>query len=154
LIDLAEREGFASAGVRTAGGPKAMPAIRNNERAMLPSPHWVELLWRRLQSVALPEIGGKVPKGLPKGLRFYKYSFGQRFKMHKDGPWHEDGLGSQFTFLIYLNDDFTGGDTDFREFRVKPEPGAALLFLHDTWHEGAAVESGIKYVLRSDVLYG
>jgi hypothetical protein len=154
LIALAEREGFASAGVRTADGPKAMPAIRNNERAMLPSPSWVELLWQRLQGVALPEVGGQTPKGLPRDLRFYRYAPGQRFKMHKDGPWHEDGLTSRLTLLVYLNDGFTGGDTDFREFRVKPETGAALLFIHDTWHEGAAVESGTKYVLRSDVLYG
>ena len=154
LIDLAEREGFSSAGVRTADGPKAMPAVRNNERAMLPSAHWVELLWRRLQSVELPEVAGQIARGLPRDLRFYRYAPGQRFKMHKDGPWHEDGLTSQLTFLVYLNDGFTGGDTDFREFRVKPEAGAALLLVHDTWHEGAAVESGIKYVLRSDVLYG
>jgi hypothetical protein len=87
-------------------------------------------------------------------IRRARFPPGQRFKMHKDGPWHEDGLTSRLTLLVYLNDDFTGGDTDFREFRVKPEPGAALLFIHDTWHEGAAVESGTKYVLRSDVLYG
>lgn len=55
---------------------------------------------------------------------------------------------------VYPNDGFTGGDTDFRAFRVKPEAGAALLFIHDTWHEGAAIESGTKYVLRSDVMYG
>lgn len=154
LISLAEREGFASAGVRTADGPKAMPGIRNNERAMLPSPHWIELLWARLGQVALPEVAGQMPTGLPKDLRFYKYSPGQRFKMHKDGPWHEDGLTSQLTLLVYLNHGFTGGDTDFREFRVKPEVGAALLFIHDTWHEGAVIESGTKYVLRSDVMYG
>ncbi|WP_269759142.1 2OG-Fe(II) oxygenase [Variovorax sp. E3] len=154
LIALAEAEGFASAGVRTADGPKPMPAIRNNERAMLPSPYWVDLLWQRLGEVALPELAAQSPKGLPKDLRFYKYTPGQRFKMHKDGPWHEDGLTSQLTLLVYLNDGFTGGETDFREFRVKPEAGAALLFVHDTWHEGAAVEAGVKYVLRSDVLYG
>ncbi|MFM9925632.1 2OG-Fe(II) oxygenase [Variovorax sp. H27-G14] len=154
LVSLAEREGFASAGVRTADGPKAMPTIRNNERAMLLSPVWVELLWQRLAHAALPEVGGQVPKGLPKDLRFYKYAPGQRFKMHKDGPWHEGGLTSQLTLLVYLNGGFTGGDTDFRDFRVTPSAGSALLFLHDTWHEGAAVEAGTKYVLRSDVLYG
>lgn len=34
-----------------------------------------------------------------------------------------------------------------------PRAGSALLFIHDTWHEGAAVTAGTKYVLRSDVLY-
>ena len=90
---------------------------------------------------------------LPRELRFYKYDPGQRFKMHKDGPWHEDGLSSKLTFLLYLNDDFTGGMTDFRDFSVTPQRGHALLFVHDTWHEGQAVQTGVKYVLRSDVMY-
>ena len=39
---------------------------------------------------------------------------------------------------------------------VTPEPGLALLHLHGDdclEHEGAEVLSGVKYVLRSDVLY-
>jgi len=28
-----------------------------------------------------------------------------------------------------------------------------LVFLHSIWHEGAVVESGEKYVLRTDVMY-
>ncbi|KAF1070818.1 2OG-Fe(II) oxygenase [Variovorax sp.] len=154
LIALAEREGFAAAGVRTADGPKAMPAIRNNERAMLAAPEWVALIWQRLRQVELPQLEGESALALPRELRFYKYLPGQRFKMHKDGPWREDGRTSRLTLLVYLNDGFTGGDTDFRDFRVKPEAGAALLFVHDTWHEGAAIEAGTKYVLRSDVMYG
>jgi hypothetical protein len=29
----------------------------------------------------------------------------------------------------------------------------ALVFVHEQLHEGAAVESGRKYVLRTDVMY-
>lgn len=154
LITLAEEAGFASAGVRTAQGQQAMPLVRNNERAMLECPPWVEMLWHRLSDVGLPTLSGEVPVGLPKDLRFYKYSAGQRFKMHKDGPWTEGGRTSRLTFLVYLNEAFEGGATDFRDFQVRPRTGDALLFVHDTWHEGAAVTSGVKYVLRSDVLYG
>ncbi|MFN7155900.1 MAG: prolyl hydroxylase family protein [Acidovorax sp.] len=154
LIGLAEAGGFSTAGVRTSGGPKAMPGVRNNERVLVESPHWVSLLSQRLTQVALPAIGAEVAKGLPKDLRFYKYSPGQRFKMHKDGPWTEAGLTSQLTLLVYLNEGFSGGDTSFREFTVEPCTGSALLFIHDTWHEGTAVTEGTKYVLRSDVLYG
>jgi len=48
LIVLAEREGFEAAGVRTAGGPKAMPLVRNNDRVLVESAVWVALLWQRL----------------------------------------------------------------------------------------------------------
>ena len=154
LIQLAQAGGFSAADVRASGGPKAMPMVRNNERVLVESPQWVALLWQRLTQVALPTMGVEVAKGLPKDLRFYKYSPGQRFKMHKDGPWTEAGLTSQLTLLVYLNEGFSGGDTSFREFTVQPRTGSALLFIHDTWHEGTAVTEGTKYVLRSDVLYG
>ncbi len=153
LVLLAEQEGFMAAGVRTIEGQRPMPSIRNNERVVLESPGWVALLWQRLRQIDLPEIDGSTAIGLPKDLRFYKYGPGQRFKMHKDGPWHENGLSSRLTFLVYLNDAFVGGATAFKEFQVVPETGTALAFVHDTWHEGVAVTEGSKYVLRSDVLF-
>ncbi|TXI24978.1 MAG: hypothetical protein E6Q67_01770 [Roseateles sp.] len=130
-----------------------MPRVRNNERTLVESPSWVALLWERLSQVELPTLDGAQAVGLPKDLRFYKYLPGQRFKMHKDGPWREGGLTSKLTLLVYLNDEFTGGATDFREFLVVPKTGMALLFVHDSWHEGAAVAAGTKYVVRSDVMY-
>ncbi len=36
---------------------------------------------------------------------------------------------------------------------VEPKLGSALLFQHHQLHTGRTVESGIKYVLRSDVMY-
>jgi hypothetical protein len=140
---------------------------------VLELPWWVALLWERiaphLTSHPTPQLtphptpqpsplppapAGQTAQGLPKDLRFYKYSAGERFKMHKDGAWTERGLTSQLTLLVYLNAGFEGGDTQFRDCTVTPQTGDALLFLHDTWHEGTAVTSGVKYVLRSDVLYG
>jgi 2OG-Fe(II) oxygenase superfamily len=73
--------------------------------------------------------------------------------MHKDGPWKERGLTSKLTLLIYLNDGFTGGETNFRTFEIVPTTGLLCLFEHPIWHEGAAVKTGTKFVLRSDVLY-
>ncbi|MFG6486128.1 prolyl hydroxylase family protein [Roseateles sp. BYS78W] len=153
LIALAERSGFDAASVRTEAGQQAMPRVRNNERTIVDESAWPARLWQRLKGIELPLVDGQSAVGLPRSLRFYKYLPGQRFKMHKDGPWREDELVSQLTLLVYLNDGFGGGCTDFRSFVVQPEAGSALLFLHDTWHEGAAVTDGVKYVLRSDVLY-
>lgn len=153
VIAQVEAQGFEAASVRTPAGPQMMAGVRNNERAMLDLPEWRRTLWERLAQAGLPVLEGAMAAGLPRDLRFYKYSAGQRFKMHKDGPWTEGGLSSRLTLLVYLNDSFAGGATDFRSFAVQPATGAALLFVHDTWHEGAAVTAGIKYVLRSDVMY-
>ena len=61
--------------------------------------------------------------------------------------------------MVYLNDGFGGGSTNFDlrypygEVEVVPKAGMALLFVHSFRHEGAVVTSGAKYVLRSDVMY-
>jgi hypothetical protein len=79
---------------------------------------------------------------------------------------------SLFTFLIYLNDEFEGGETTFflpsaREgsmnaYPVKPIQGSIALFPHgetegSLLHEGTGVRKGdqpsAKYVIRTDVLY-
>lgn len=62
--------------------------------------------------------------------------------------------------MVYLNSDFTGGETKFYDedgsrlrVAVRPERGMALGFVHLQLHEGAPVVSGRKYVLRTDVMY-
>jgi prolyl 4-hydroxylase len=57
--------------------------------------------------------------------------------------------------MIYLNEDFAGGETTFPEWDVciTPKTGMMLLFRHELLHAGEAVTRGRKYVLRSDVMY-
>ena len=62
------------------------------------------------------------------------------------------------TFLLYLNDDFTGGETGFpkRDIKVKPEKGKAALFfnlekdnknkLDDSYHAGLPPDTGVKWM--------
>ncbi|MNR71451.1 hypothetical protein D3C71_20770 [compost metagenome] len=153
LIELAERAGYEAATVRLAAGEASMPQVRNNGRCIVEAPGWTTLLWQRLSALPLAALGGGSPMGLPRALRFYRYRPGQRFKMHRDGPWAEGGLTSRLTALFYLNEGFEGGDTAFREARVQPACGDALVFVHSLWHEGAEVRAGEKLVLRSDVLF-
>ncbi len=153
LIDLAESSGFLAAGVRMPEGQVAMPLVRNNERCLVESAAWVDLIWNRLKILDLPVLEGRKSCGLPKDLRFYKYSVGQRFKRHKDGPWTENGRTSKLTLLVYLNQEFVGGSTDFQAIQIHALVGKLVLFTHPIWHEGTVVTGGVKYVLRSDVLY-
>ena len=51
---------------------------------------------------------------------------------------------------------FVGGHTQFFEpdqISVAPRRGMALVFHHPQLHEGAVIEEGVKYVLRTDVMY-
>ena len=94
--------------------------------------------------------------GLNERFRCYRYEPGQRFAPHRDGYFERnDRERSLLTFMIYLNDDFSGGETAFLSYgcSAKPRVGTALLFQHLLDHEGCVVRSGVKYVLRSDVMY-
>ena len=140
--------------------------VRNNERVILDDPALAVDLFDRSKPFLPAVIAGQGPTGFNERWRFYRYTPGQTFKPHRDGSymrvktWEE----SQVTFMIYLNDSMTGGETRFfadmeHAFRqrpylsVSPKKGMALLFLHSIWHEGAVVQSGTKYVLRTDIMY-
>jgi hypothetical protein len=75
---------------------------------------------------------------------------------------------SLFTFLIYLNDDFKGGETTFfipsvkegviNAYPIQPIMGSVAVFPHGEaqgalLHEGTGVVEGAKYVIRTDVEY-
>jgi prolyl 4-hydroxylase len=155
LIAKSEGIGFEEAKVNIDGGQKMMKMIRDNQRVMYTDPVYAFQLWKKLKPYIRPIIGNSFAIGLNEMLRFYKYSPGQRFKMHRDGSYiRNETEFSYYTFMIYLNDDYEGGQTKFEsgEF-VNPKKGTALIFEHSLKHEGARLTSGCKYVLRSDIMY-
>ncbi|KAL3652351.1 hypothetical protein CASFOL_002032 [Castilleja foliolosa] len=129
------------------------------------------------------KIRGKVAVGLNTNLRFYRYVAGQRFGRHIDESVDlGEGKRTYYTLLIYLsgglgktkamskNDDpsqdsldlLVGGETVFYGPRsslvaeVTPTEGMALVHIHGDkcmLHEARNVSKGIKYVLRSDVVF-
>lgn len=161
MIDEAEALGFESAGV--GPGQQRIEAIRNNDRIVLRCPSWGAGLQARLLGFGLPTIDRQQAVGFTDYWRVYRYMPGQRFKAHKDGAAEQDGMRSRLTFMVYLNAGFTGGETRFRArpgdargvpFDIAPETGKALLFAHERWHEGVPVLDGVKYAVRTDILYG
>jgi len=88
-------------------------------------------------------------------FRFYKYSEGQYFKWHQDGSVTQatDTI-SLLTLLVYLNDNFAQGYTQFPWDKIAPKTGTALIFPHKLTHRAIQPVGGVKYVLRTDVFYG
>jgi hypothetical protein len=118
-------------------------------------------LFERARPFLPPRMERRYLLGFNERFRFYRYDVGQAFRLHYDGSFERSTFeASCLTFMVYLNDGFTGGETAFYEHdgtprvRVAPEQGMALVFEHRQLHEGAPVESGRKYVLRTDVMYG
>jgi hypothetical protein len=164
-MGLIRRSEALSYDIGTVGGVVA-EGIRNNERVLIDD----ELLAKSLFDRAAPwlpqEVHGRRLVGFNERWRFYRYRPGQTFQPHRDGSYlsFQTLEQSEVTFMIYLNNDMTGGETRFFTdaeqamhghpyLSVRPITGAALVFLHSIWHEGAVVQSGEKYVLRTDVMY-
>jgi predicted 2-oxoglutarate/Fe(II)-dependent dioxygenase YbiX len=166
MMARAETVGFATATVNLASGPRVITGVRNNDRVKFEDTALADDIWQRLKVFIPKELNGWTATRMNERFAVYRYTPGQRFHRHQDGTITTDaGEESRFTVLIYLNSDCVGGETIFSEpdrsgsrIRfieniVKPEPGMALLFQHELWHEGAEVLEGVKYVLRTDVIY-
>lgn len=109
-----------------------------------------------------------------RGLQFLRYGPGHFFKRHGDGTHISDDEKeiSYYTMQIYLNGDSTtprGGATRFwpnprlrkgsqaggdAYVDVEPRMGRILVFEQgDLIHSGEEVTAGIKYNIRTDILY-
>jgi hypothetical protein len=116
------------------------------------------------------------PVGLNECLRFCKYNPGDFFRKHCDGCFvRSQDEQSWFTTMFYLNGDFEGGATNFLDINgpsachenqlkaaqheeimasVAPEPGLCLLFFQPgLLHEGEDLHRGLKYILRTDMMF-
>jgi predicted 2-oxoglutarate/Fe(II)-dependent dioxygenase YbiX len=164
-IRITEHIGYSAAPITTPSGPLMAPGVRNNERVMIDNPAWAARLWKRAKPfVPSPYLGHEATR-VNERFRFYRYEEGQTFRPHTDGHYARNEERSQFTFMVYLSGDCDGGETviyiqddgltlpDGAEIRVKPETGKALFFYHYLLYEGAPVRAGLKYVLRTDVMY-
>ncbi len=88
-------------------------------------------------------------------FEFYHYGPGNFISSHKDSPTKINFfIKSNYTAIIYLNDDFVGGETYFTELKlkIKPEKGGLLLFKHNIIHEASKVFLGNKLIYRSNWL--
>lgn len=115
----------------------------------------------RVRPIGFGNAGTWRPFRLNECLKLVRYKPGDHFSGHVDGPWVPKlDESSIYTVIVYLNDDYKGGCTNFRSentqellWRVTPRAGQALIFNHDTYHEGEPVLEGVKYILRTEMMF-
>lgn len=175
LIEMTEKLGYSYA----EGFDKK---VRSNQRRRTFDKQMSRIMFERLKPF-LPEtkiIDGCIWK-LDKFLdywRYCKYDCNEHFSPHYDGSkMFLDYSMSIYTINIYLNSkniDFKGGDTRFymkcqqnaiendsKESNhvtniVSSQKGGALIFNHCNkgyLHDGQALTSGKKYIMRADLVY-
>jgi prolyl 4-hydroxylase len=115
------------------------------------------------------ELTGKCYKNA-EDLQVVRYKPGTYYRAHHDACCEDSEACSLFenkggqrvgTLLVYLNDDFTDGEThfpDFGDLKMKAPPGSAIFFkplgsegkCHPkALHAGLPISSGTKYVCNA-----
>lgn len=175
LVALAEAEGFRPAGLAIGDDTyRKADRVRNNLRVIFDSPPLAEALWSRMRSRVEARHEGAPVVGLNWRFRVYKYEPGHRFHPHYDLRTRLPAGETRCSVVLYLNRDFEGGATRFFEekdrasrrgrgrarkcdnrekYAARPPPGAAVVFDHRLLHEGALVTRGVKYAVRTDLIY-
>lgn len=153
-INQSEKLGYEEALVNVGNSYKRIDEIRNNDRVFLDSKSLASDFFEKASPFIPHNIGNSIAIGLNELFRFYRYKPKQQFKKHNDESFiRNENEASFYTFLIYLNDDFIGGETTFGDIIIEPKKGSLLIFLHSILHQGNEIKSGVKYVLRTDIMY-
>ena len=166
LISRGNALGFEQALVNRGDGTQELiTRVRNNERVIFDD----NALARELESKLMARLASDFPytfkdvvyRKAGSHFRLYKYTPEQYFKPHRDGSFQDLDCESEITVLFYLNDT-DGGDTvlmphgkgqEWSFLHFPPKAGDVLMFEHPVWHEGRPVNSGEKFVLRTDLFY-
>lgn len=74
-------------------------------------------------------------------------------KKQKELELHQDG--SEFSFILALNQDFEGGGTyfPFLNKHIKLKTGDCLIFSGQNEHQGVTISSGKRYILTGFIHY-
>jgi len=173
LLGKAEEHGF--------GATDYPKEYRGNLRLQVIDLSLAEAVWDRLRPlvpavVHLRDCAGAAADlscvwdavGLNECWRLSKYYPGDRFMTHCDACFQRSrDERSMFTVNIYMNDVDGGGATRFYfslddddekvDLTVKPRAGSCLIFRQPPGqsyvHDGEELQSGLKYLFRSDVMY-
>lgn len=124
------------------------------------------------------------PSFIYEKIRIYKYNPGDAFPEHLDYKVKRNVIENEkevvqqsfLSLLIYLNDDFEGGETGYwpdingvhcrfiknvdkqstkkeHQIKIKPTTGLCVIQDQNILHEGLPTTKGIKYLLRTDVIH-
>lgn len=157
LIRTAQERGLEPSKVYSADADNNDPTFRISDQT------WIKQADSITQKVS--RVSGKPTENFEE-LQVVKYEKGGFFTPHYDACDGDEAFckrmtgnsGQRYmTLLMYLNDDFEGGETVFPKIDVsiKPKKGKALVFfntdengilIRDSLHGGNPVESGTKWI--------
>lgn len=114
-----------------------------------------DLIVQRINRCIATATGTQPNWGEP--LNVLRYQEGQQYRPHHDGRGSDDGTTRIMTALVWLNEQFDGGETEFPALNIKVRGGVGdmLVFrnVHDDGsqddrliHAGLPVSQGVKWM--------
>lgn len=125
---------------------KAALATSNDEVVFI----YTQLETAILEAAKYYEQATNTSVGVPQQLSISKYFEGASMGPHVD--WDEDHarLEPIVSAVMYLNDDYEGGELHFKEqlVTIKPEAGSIVIFpsVEPFYHQSKEIISGSKYM--------
>jgi len=168
LIKMSEQGGFEKAMVNIGNNQQEiMKDFRDSDRFMLDNKNIANAIYEKIKPFLINiDKYRKIwkPREINERFRYLKYGKGNFFKKHRDGSYerpygHENYMDeSMLTVIIYLNEEHDGyttfySDDEFEKYDCVPETGMILIHEHDILHAGTELNKGVKYIIRSDIMY-
>jgi predicted 2-oxoglutarate/Fe(II)-dependent dioxygenase YbiX len=129
------------------------------------SPDDSKWLWNKIQNALVNDDEKTMMwnfdiHGVSKYITTACYNPGQQFGLHTDTGIIDESrqLESKCTALVYLNDNFEGGETVFYDdnfqetVTIYPKAGMALIFDINLWHKANTIVSGKKYWIGTELM--
>jgi len=140
--------------VDEATGAGVVDAIRDADTSSFP-PLAEDLVVQEINACIAAASGTDKAWGEP--LTILRYRPGQQYRAHHDAHGATPDALRKWTALIWLNDEFEGGETDFPDVGVRVKGGVGdLLLFHNVTdaglpdprmiHAGLPVTSGVKWM--------
>lgn len=105
--------------------------------------------YREALNVWSEKTGNLKVELVTKNYTIKKYDTGGAIPAHTDRDHDKDFNTYDWTALVYLNDDYDGGELEFNSlgYSIKPSAGSIIFFSSDEVHTAHAVVSGNKYFM-------
>ena len=81
------------------------------------------------------------------GLLINKYETGGYYGGHYDSPEMRGGVSHHFSFTIFLNDNYRGGELVVEDKIIKPKQGHVYIYPSDKFHSVNEVKYGTRFAI-------
>lgn len=163
LINITENLKYKEASLFTINGKEYFDYYtRKSQRCIIDNFDFANKLLQRITNYIPHIYRGKQFHSINERLRFLKYETDDNFNRHSDACYSDESnnISSMITILIYLNENYEGANTTFftnsndnKGFSLVPKIGMVCLMDQDIQHEVPPLLNGIKYALRTELMY-